>query len=98
MQPLAIPRQLGPDRGAAKTRTRPGNTPRKSPRKSQVKVGKAGVTKKRRERKNNSGNPKTAKSSPIIKKVEQKTEQIKKTDTKELKRHLYIFKSLTKKA
>ena len=95
MLPPAIPR-VASDRGSAKTRARPDNAPCRSPRKQPVKVGKAGVAKKRKERKKK--NPKTSQNSPIIKKVEQKTEQIKKTDSKELKRHLYIFKSLTKKA
>ena len=61
------------------------------------KISKAGEPKKRKERKRKSKNRKSGQDSPSMK-VKQKTEQIKKTDSKELKRHLYIFKSLTKKA
>ena len=94
------------DTGSAKTRASSvkaraltGNTTVRMAKVGKAgKADKAGEPKKRKERKRKSKNRKSGQDSPIMKKVKQKTEQIKKTDSKELKRHLYIFKSLTKKA
>ena len=93
------------DTGSAKTRVSSvkaraltGNTTVRMVKAGKAgKISKAGEPKKRKERKRKSKNRKSGQDSPIMK-VKQKTEQIKKTDSKELKRHLYIFKSLTKKA
>ena len=93
------------DTGSAKTRASSvkgraltGNTTVRMVKAGKAgKISKAGEPKKRKERKRKSKNRKSGQDSPIMK-VKQKTEQIKKTDSKELKRHLYIFKSLTKKA
>ena len=93
------------DTGSAKTRASSvkaraltGNTTVRMAKVGKAgKADKAGEPKKRKERKRKSKNRKSGQDSPIMK-VKQKTEQIKKTDSKELKRHLYIFKSLTKKA
>ena len=107
MQPLTNSR-LGTgttDTGSAKTRASSvkaraltGNTTVRMVKAGKAgKISKVGEPKKRKERKRKSKNRKSGQDSPSMK-VKQKTEQIKKTDSKELKRHLYIFKSLTKKA
>ena len=71
-----------------KTRKRPYKTSKK-PAHSKTDSLKNRREKKKKNRQNVQSHPVT----PI-----QKSSQIKKAETKELKRHLYIFKSLTRKA
>ena len=89
------------DGSSVKTRALTGNTTVRIGKIGKVgkvgkegKVGRVGKTesKKRKERKKNPKNRKTVQKSPL------QTKSIKKGDSKELKRHLFIFKSLTKKA